>query len=371
MARDVRDAATPAPQRTPVSPSATTQDDPKARLAAIIAEAQGKVRERNQRLGSPLEEPPILPTVQVTSIAAPKGPSPEERRAEQAVGEVEAFSAEQVGLAGDLTRRSHEVYSFLHLLCSASARSKGQSLLAYQITVFCPGEVIRDALGLAHSTFYDALGRLKARGLVDYRGHRTTLNSWGNRCDGTLFAVKLRPERAGEARLHYDDLKASYRDLEADIEQGRTWYRIGQSVTWGKDIRHAVRCLLSWNLLGYTLPAVDPVEKPPFMTLQSAGSVELILDVLLGPKVERARRIELAARAVVTALGDGGSLNFWRRLLRGMVRQADAGRDYSTALHGAVQRAHADRVEGFARKAGALLITRLKQAGVYRELMAT
>lgn len=369
MAREVRNAGVLERSLDVLQSQKPTEGNSKTRLDALIAQAKEKVQAHNQRRGV-LEQapPPAFPAVQVATVL-PTRSGPTMCRAERAVDEAQAFTERQVKESENLTRRSREVYSFLHLFAAASALFKEQSLQAQQITVFLPGEALADALGLARSTLYDALRRLKEVGLVDYRGHKTTLARWGNRCDGSLYAVKFYPGRTGRAKLHFDDLSASYRDLEADIEAGRTWYRLGQSITGSRDIKRTLKALFGWLHSRDDFARGGQVERSPFMTVQASSS-ELILDILQGPKVERPRRIEAAVRAVVIALGDGGSLNLWRKLLRAMVRRADAGRNYSSALHAAVQRARVDREEGFARRAGALLIARLKRAGVYEELMA-
>lgn len=302
--------------------------------------------------------------------------SEEEKQVRNAVAAAETFSQEEVErVAPTLTRQSTKVFEFLHLFACAYALTNSQSLKAHQISFFLPAETITLATGVPERTVYDALRRIKLAGLVDHRGHVTTLEGYGNRCDGTVFAVKLCSERTGEARLTYADLKVSdYRDLAADIHEGRTVYRLAQSNTWAYNLRDSVCRLLNWTRSKCTVSWDEQISKPRNLTLQvqSRDGLEAILDLANGPKVTRGQRIGAAAKAIARALGDQHSLTFWWRFCDGLTSLIERGeRDYTPAVKACIQREVTAKAEGFARCPAALFITRLKAAGVYGEVMAS
>ena len=300
--------------------------------------------------------------------------SPDEKQFLSAVEAAKAFSQEQLELVTPaLTPQSIKVFEFMHWFACSHALSEGQSLKAHQITVFLPAETILLATGVPKRTIYDALRRIKALKLIDYRGHVTTLAGHGNRCDVTLFAVKLNVSRSGEARVPYEDLKvADYRNLEEDIQAERTVFRLAQSGTWVGSLRDSLCRLLSWVRSKCTQPWDTGSHKPRFLTMQakSRDGLEAILDLTTGTAASRGQRIGTAAKAIACALGDQHSLPFWWRFCDALICLVErGGQDYSAAVLACMQREVAAKAEGFARNAAALFIVRLQRAGVYQELM--
>lgn len=116
------------------------------------------------------------------------------------------------------------------------------------MSYFCPAELICAHLGISRGSFYRSLKELLALGLVDARGHKTTINGWAVRCDGTLWSVKLLPHKGSRARLRLEDLKAQYRDLEADIEAGNTAYAQTRQSSIGENNAVTLESLLAWAL---------------------------------------------------------------------------------------------------------------------------
>ena len=301
--------------------------------------------------------------------------SPEERAYGGAVAAAEPFTRKQlehVSLA--LTPQSRVVFEFVHLYACAHALSHKQSLKAHQISFFLPAETIHLATGVPTRTVYDALKRIKALGLVDYRGHVITLAGYGNRCDGTVFAVKLDALRTGAARVTFDDLKVSdYRNLEADIAAQRTVYRLAQSETWANHLRENLCSLLSWIQAKCTRPWHD-APKPRYLTMQASSKLglEAVLSVTTGPAATRGQRIGAAAAAIAGAFGDQHSLPFWWRFCDALACLVERkGRDYSASVVTCMQREIAAKAEGFAHRPAALFISRLKRSGVYGEIMTT
>jgi hypothetical protein len=93
------------------------------------------------------------------------------------------------------------------------------------------------------------------------------------------------------------------------------------------------------------------------------------LDVRHVEKPERSAAVSLAAEAMAAALRDGGGVMFYRKLLWQLLRRSDAGRgDHWQAVYLAAVRASVDAAEGFARRPGALLTSRLKDAPWWSEV---
>jgi hypothetical protein len=184
------------------------------------------------------------------------------------------------------------------------------------------------------------------------------------RCDGTLWSVKLLPHKGSRARLRYDDLKAQYRNLEADIEAGITAYAQMRQSNTGETNGVTLESLLTWALS----PA--PAQNPVTLTVASEEhlSLEILLNVPFIPKQGRREGVDRAARALAQGLSDGSSLNFYRYLVWQLLRLHQQGRDYVLAVHQMVIRASADHREGFARKPGALFVSRLKACNLWHEL---
>ncbi len=278
---------------------------------------------------------------------------------------VESFSARQVArIVADLNPLALRIYALLNLLGCEVAHCRGYHRKAGQVSYFCPAESICAHLGISRGSFYRSLKELLTLGLVDARGHKTTINGWAVRCDGTLWSVKLLPHKGSRARLRYDDLKAQYRDLEADIETGNTaWAQMRQSSTTEVNVV-TLESLLVWALT----PAY--AQNPVTLTVASRErlSLEILLDVPFISKQGRHEGIDKTARALAQHLTDAGSLNFYRYLVWQLLRLHQQGRDYLLNVYQMVLRASADHQEGFARKPGALFVSRLKACALWGEL---
>jgi DNA-binding transcriptional ArsR family regulator len=278
---------------------------------------------------------------------------------------VESFSARQVvRVVADLNPLALRIYALLNRLGCEVARRRGYHRKASQVSYFCPAEPICAHLEISRGSFYRSLKELLALGLVDARGHKTTINGWAVRCDGTLWSVKLLPHRGGRARLRFDDLKAQYRDLEADIETGNTaWAQTRQSSTSETNV------VTLESLLAWTLPPMC-AQTPVTMTVASEEtlSLEILLDVPFVSKQGRREAVDKAARALAQGLTDAGSLNFYRYLVWQLLRLHQQGRDYVLAVYQMVLRANTDHKEGFARRPGALFVSRLKASSIWEEI---
>jgi DNA-binding transcriptional ArsR family regulator len=278
---------------------------------------------------------------------------------------VESFSARQVArMVAEVNPLALRIYALLNLLGCTVAHRRGYHHKASQVSYFCPAESICAHLGISRGSFYRSLKELLALGLVDARGHKTTINGWAVRCDGTLWSVKLLPHKGSRARLRYDDLKAQYRDLEADIDAGNTVYAQTRQSSTGEANVVTLESLLVW--------ALPPVRTENSVTLTVASderlSLEILLDVPFIPKQGRREAVDKAARALAQHLTDAGSLNFYRYLVWQLLRLHQQGRDYLLAVYQMVLRATADHREGFAKRPGALFVSRLKPCSLWAEI---
>ncbi len=78
--------------------------------------------------------------------------------------------------------------------------------------------------------------------------------------------------------------------------------------------------------------------------------------------------VDKAARAIAQHLADADSLNFYRYLVWQLLRLYRGDRSYFATVYQMVLRAGIDHHEGFARRAGALFVSRLKVCSLWDEL---
>ena len=99
---------------------------------------------------------------------------------------------------------------------------------------------------------------------------------------------------------------------------------------------------------------------PYTYTSELLAELEILLDVAGVLKQGRRVGVDRAAQALAQHLNDAGSINFYRYLVWQLLRLTQQGRGYFDVLYTMVLRVRADQREGFARKPGALLFSRLK-----------
>lgn len=265
-----------------------------------------------------------------------------------------------------LTHTAATLYDVLRRAAEVVRDHRGYVHTTTHITLHIPLEIVAEALGVHRVTVWRAARQLRDAGLIDARPHKTTLEGRVVN-DGTLWLVKL-GEGGAPARLTFEEMKHSgWRDLEGDRRRGRTAYktikerrekRAQQSKTL-QDQDIDLELLLEWSLPLSTQKA--------FVNMTVADGVrcdlEQVLDVQFAEKENRNAAVDGAARAIGAALGDAGGTMFWRWLLWQMVRLEASGVAAPWyMLYEQVRRAQADKHEGFAKKPGALLASRLKNS---------
>jgi hypothetical protein len=233
------------------------------------------------------------------------------------------------------------------------------------VTVHLPLEVVALALGRHRVTVWRRLPELLAAGLVDARPHKTT-SAGQTRNDGTLWCVRLNPDEGVPARLTYDEMKHDgWRDLDRDRRRGRTAFRAVREhrekrVQQSKDSPQEgfnLQLLLSWSLP----PETDQNPVTPDCCTGSRRDLEAVLDVQYAGQEDRGAAVDGAARALAANLGDAGSVMFYRWLLWQLLRLEAAGQAAPWHMvYEQARRARVDAAEGFARRPGALFVSRLK-----------
>lgn len=249
---------------------------------------------------------------------------------------------------------------------------------ACTLTVHTVMELVGYCLGVgSSSTLYSYLHALRGLGLIDFKGHVTTITLLSgegeprevNRCDGALLCIRLGGTQA--ARLSRFDYRETPRDLQADIRRGHTAFRLIEKTEESQNSQestHRLNTLILWSLNPAQLFSGTPLEHDPsdFRSLVPAGYPTEIFGVP-GSK-DRNRAVDVAAGAMARTLGDPRSLSFYRRLLWQLLRAHDRGWDFFGVVYGETVRVLADRREEYAKKPGALLVSRLKKAGCWEEL---
>jgi hypothetical protein len=246
------------------------------------------------------------------------------------------------------------------------------------VTLHLPLEVVAWSLGRHRVTIWRALPKLQALGLIDARAHKTTAPGCTAKSDtvndGTLWCVRLNPDEGTPAKLTYDDLKHDgWRDLNRDRKRGRTAYRVirehrEKRMQQSKDFPQGefdLELLLEWSLP----PETDQTPVTYDRCMDERRDLEAVLDVRFAGREDRREAVDGAARALAGSLGDASGVMFYRWLLWQLLRASDRhGGDYWHAVYEQARRAAVDAQEGFARKPGALFVSRLKRAPWWDEL---
>ncbi len=270
------------------------------------------------------------------------------------------------------------LYQALRETAVRTGAARGYCAGTTHVTLHLPLEVVALALGRHRVTIWRALPKLQALGLIDARAHKTTAPGCSTKSDtvndGTLWCVRLNPDEGTPAKLTYDDLKHDgWRDLNRDRKRGRTAHRVirehrEKRMQQSKDFPQEgfdLELLLEWSLP----PETDQTPVTYDCCTGSRRDLEAVLDVPYAPREARGAAVDLAAQALSAALSDRGGINFYRALLWQLLRASDRhGGDYWHAVYEQARRAAVDSQEGFARKPGALLVSRLKAAPWWDEL---
>ncbi|MCA9840282.1 MAG: winged helix-turn-helix domain-containing protein [Trueperaceae bacterium] len=263
-----------------------------------------------------------------------------------------------------LSEQNIDIYQNLLEVAYHVGDRRGYKAIPNQVTFFCPTEIVASALGMHRSTLYRKLPELREAGLIDQRGHKTSLHGQ-TRSDGSLWAVNLKPETGYKAKLHIEDFKHDYRDLEADIESGNTAYNyLRQSKETTKDLK-SVELILDW------IPLPPLRDKSPLSMTVAEGQVadiEAFLDLPDVHHSDRGGAVAYSAMQLALFLGDVESIAFYRWLLWQALRLSWQDKSCFGALHTLLLSVRHDKdLESF-RKPGAVFVKRLKDSSWWEQL---
>jgi hypothetical protein len=272
-------------------------------------------------------------------------------------------------LPQNLSKMAVRLFRALVATSIETGKARGYSPTVTHVSLHMPLEVLADVCGIHRVTAWRHLPALRELGLIDYTAHKGTLRG-ETRNTGTLFEVRLNPSCGSKARLSYHEKKFKWRDLDRDVKRKRTAHRQLKD-RLQQSVKTTTTELEISRLLEWTLPT--KLAKTPLATdccKARQATLETLLDVSAAPKPERSKMVELAAQALAQALSDQSSVSWYQKLLWQLLRRFDAtGDDYSYSVYLAAVRAAVDSSEGFARKPGALFVSRLKGAPWFDEVM--
>jgi hypothetical protein len=281
---------------------------------------------------------------------------------------LQAAHAIALRTAETVTAGPRRLYTALVATGLEVAREKQYSYKITEVTFFAPAESVALSIGCHVSSLYRWLPTLTALNLVAAKGHFCTHNGQTKQ-DGTVWTVKFR-QSDKRVRVGFDWLKKSYRCLGADIDAGRTaWQQIRESKSTTEKATINLHYCLRWALSAFSQ---KPVTNDP--RFSKRFDLASIFDVPAVPKQSRPEKIFEAAKAISSALNDNGSHRFYMAVLWGLTKLRDRGAgDYFGTLHMMISRCAADVLEGFAHdgNGGALLVSRLKSAELWDEIMKT
>lgn len=273
------------------------------------------------------------------------------------------------------TGTAETLYRALRATALQAAEARGYVKSTSSVTVHLPVEIVGLALDRSRVTIWRAARRLKALGLIDARPHKCTALNGRTVNDGTLWAVRLDPDEGSAASLTYEELKhAGWRDLDRDRRRGRTAHKAVQTYRAErmKQSKTLPECGYDLELLTcWAIPpqhSEGPLHNDCYMT--ERRDLESVLDVPHVAREDRGEAVDGAAEALCTALRDRQGVMFYRWLLWQLLRLQDrTGGDHFYQVYLQAQRAAVDSREGFARRPGALFVSRLKAGPWWSDVM--
>lgn len=288
--------------------------------------------------------------------SAPQAP----HSAQQDLWQIALARTEQ--LADKLASGQLRTFRGLYYAALKIAKARGYHPKTTQVTFFCPQEIIALDLGISRITLWRHLKVLLKHGLIDYRAHTTTTAERGIVKDGTVFSIRTDPRDGIAPKLHIDDLKHSYRDLDADIAAGSTAYAelqaarrtVKQSLPAKGDQLTMTRTL-SWSL--GNVGAENPVSNDYFT---ESLPLEALIDLPEMPPENRTQAVDRVAQTLCLALRDQHSHRSWCKLIWRMLKRGCKRRHFEY-FYLMVRRVQADLQEGAVRSPGALLMWRMSQ----------
>lgn len=308
-------------------------------------------------------------------------------------------------LALKLTQAQDRVYRGLLELALTYVRVRGMREDLLKVATFhMPAELVQKFVGYGHTTFYKARNALIDKGLLASKGKITWIENkqetpegetapvtspdapqqpvkrnrrdsrlWLTRSSGSLFCVKLDPRHDNlTPRFTHEELHHEWRDLQADMEAGKTAFNFLQSMggdtSKAEEVVNANYLIRNWSLSPLKTENLCVVDVSPPPSSPDQVIYEL-LDLRDGRKRERGARVEILAHGLAARYKDQKSVHLYMFILWQLLRLLDMQNDqfpfFINQLHmldGAIR-------DGEVRKCpGAYLVHRLKQLNLWEDL---
>ena len=264
------------------------------------------------------------------------------------------------------------LHDALHRLALDVVHERGHRVLPDSVTFHLPVVLVAGWLGYTERHIYRLADELHAVGLIQSGGHAQKVGGC-NRWDGTLWAIRLKTS-AAPARIRSEEWRHMWRPAFAADYTGKR----GASKLVSELLTHQVGPVEVYDRVLQT--AVDPgsVSRPvapsPDLTGDTAPAQEILYTLpSLAAAHPDARNVLISriARSLAFTLRDMGSVAFYAGLMHRAVTAEYRGLNTLYALQNALQRVLVDALEWpDLKRPGALLVKRLREAGVYDVLTA-
>ena len=256
-------------------------------------------------------------------------------------------------------------FAVLIELASIYAHQHGQKRATF-VSFLSATELLAACLGYSRQALLNKSGYmaiLRDIGVIDYKGHVITTEC-GNRYDGTIICVKMKPTEKAATLTHMDWKHCIERDYKLVKSTGNTVYELkkqveelcGQSLSL-RDNNYELKVLVRHALLKNSNLSESVFNDCP----QNAD--ELVNAVLDTPNVHYTNRLEHInnlASGICTLLNDKQSYKFWCSLLwKAHKYLVKMGIDHFKTIANAVMRAEVAVREG-KQKGGAYAYELLK-----------
>lgn len=267
-----------------------------------------------------------------------------------------------------LGRGARRVFKLLHELSLHVLAVRKYANHTTSVTFHLPQLLLAQGVKLTTRHVRNLLGELVIAGLIDWGAHAVKVRGmglWG----GCLFAVKVRATSEVTPHLCREDWRHNWRDLEGDIDTGRTVKVIQQEISQlhpEAQEKAVYDTLKAWAVSPKNLdsPVTSKAEvlKVDLDNVHSVENIAYRLDDLnCVHSSKRGALIGSLATALSRTLQDRHSRRWYCRLLWAAWRGEVEGRGTVQCLAAALHRLHADLREWpDLRNPAALLVRRMR-----------
>lgn len=332
--------------------------------AAITGTAPTITTRTNPGMVAAISRPTAPPVPSVRVSVPPPQPATPSRPSCEPGGKLRAGLTISAGAV-----RLHQQ---LHRLAVDVMHERGYQAVPDSLTFHLPAVLVAGLVGYTPRHLYRLADELQHAGLIQSGGHAQSVAGralW----DGTLWSVKL-TLTATPPRIRADEWRHQWRpNFQADYHGKRGAGRLmshlqSQQLREGEIYTHVLRVAVDPDSVFQPVASRSDMESDAV----PVGEILYTLGDLVGvhPAV-RQRLITRNARALAGALNDPQSVAFYAGLMHQAVNAEHRGVRGLSALQHALQRVLIDvREWGGLRSPGALLLTRLRAAGVTDALHA-